>query len=76
MGVTTASGITIAPRTLKGVDSHGMLCSAFDIGWAKKADGQLVVLADDDESLVVGDAPPAKRPKVCVGGGTVRLRCV
>ncbi|GFH28488.1 uncharacterized protein HaLaN_26989, partial [Haematococcus lacustris] len=60
VGVTTASGLTISQRTLKGVDSFGMLCSAYDIGWSSVADGQLVVLEED---AVVGQPAPQQAPE-------------
>eukprot|EP00798_Chlamydomonas_sp_ICE-L_P031196 gene31196-6343_t len=68
VGCTTpGSGMVITERTLKGVESNGMLCSAFDIGWSKEADGVLVVLPEDD--FYAGDKVPPKAPKAAKGGG-------
>ena len=61
---TPGSGLKVEKRTLKGVDSFGMLCSAHDIGWSKEADGKLVVLPED---VKVGAPCPDKPPKVRLG---------
>ena len=44
--------------TLRGVESFGMLCSAFDIGWASKPDGLLVDLPADGLLQEGDDCPP------------------
>ncbi len=62
VGATTpGSGLRMERKALKGVDSFGMLCSAYDIGWAAEADGVLAVLPDDAE---VGAPCPPQPPKV------------
>ena len=62
VGVTTpGSGNAISKAAVRGVDSFGMLCSAHDIGWSDKADGQLVVMPEEAQP---GDACPADPPQV------------
>lgn len=46
---------------MMGVDSAGMLCSAYDIGWISEPDNKLVVMPDDAD---VGQPCPADPPKV------------
>lgn len=38
------SGETIGKVSLRGVESQGMLCSAFDVGWSEEPDGVLIEL--------------------------------
>ena len=57
----TLLATSLVQTSLWGVDSHGMLCSACDIGWTDVADGVLVVMPD---SARVGDAAPAEPPVV------------
>ena len=54
-------GLKVEKRNLKGVDSWGMLCSAYDCGWVPAPDDQLLVLPEDME---VGQPCPATPPKV------------
>jgi tRNA-binding EMAP/Myf-like protein len=46
---------------IRGVKSFGMLCSAYDLGWADSSDGLAVDLPD---TMVVGEAAPETAPKV------------
>jgi hypothetical protein len=66
IGVSTHSGLRIEQRTLKGVDSFGMLCSAHDCGWTDEPDNVLIRLRDED-GLSVGDEAPAQAPEVSHG---------
>ncbi len=61
VGMTTATGLEVSARAVKGVDSCGMLCSAADIGWTQQADGVLVVMPADSR---VGDPAPSEPPAV------------
>lgn len=36
VGCTTASGTKIEQAALRGVDSYGMLCSAYECGWVSE----------------------------------------
>lgn len=64
VGATTpGSGLKMERKSLKGVDSFGMLCSAYDCGWVGEPDGVLVVLPDEAE---VGEPCPQQPPKVRV----------
>lgn len=65
--MTPGSGVHVKTASVRGVESYGMLCSAFDIGWASAADGVAVELP---ASMEVGAACPAQLPQA------VRLRCV
>ncbi len=64
--MTTATGIKVDQRTLKGVDSFGMLCQAADVGWTDVVDNKLVVMPDE---AVLGQAPPHDPPEVRQGRG-------
>ena len=44
---------------VRGVESCGMLCSAYDLGWSSAADGAAVELPG---SAVAGDACPEQPP--------------
>ena len=47
MGCTLpGSGQKIEKVTLRGVESLGMLCSAFDLGWLQEPDGVLIELPE------------------------------
>jgi phenylalanyl-tRNA synthetase beta chain len=46
VGTVLPGGIEIREANLRGVDSHGMLCSAEELGLADKADGLLELDAD------------------------------
>ena len=47
VGCTTpGSGILIKQASLRGVESFGMLCSAYDVGWLDKPDEQLLILPE------------------------------
>ncbi len=61
VGLTTATGLEVSQRSIKGVDSYGMLCSAADIGWTEQADGVLVVMPAESR---VGDPAPLQPPAV------------
>eukprot|EP00884_Botryococcus_braunii_P012838 jgi/Botrbrau1/21555/Bobra.174_2s0055.2 len=41
---TPGSGIVVQNAKVRGVDSAGMLCSAYDVGWVEAADGVLLEL--------------------------------
>lgn len=58
---TPGSGLAIERTVLRGVDSEGMLCSAYDIGWAPEPDGVLVQLPP---GLQPGQACPQEPPEV------------
>ena len=61
-GITTpGSGIAISKTAVRGVDSFGMLCSAYDIGWSDEADGILVIMPDTAQP---GEPCPAEPPQV------------
>ncbi|GIL53237.1 hypothetical protein Vafri_8897 [Volvox africanus] len=61
VGATTpGSGLKMERKQLKGVESFGMLCSAYDIGWISVPDNVLVILPDDAE---VGSPCPQQPPK-------------
>ena len=45
VGGKLADGTTIKPGKLRGVESHGMLCSAVELGLAEEADGLMVLPA-------------------------------
>jgi hypothetical protein len=65
VGCTTpGSGIKIERASLRGVDSFGMLCSAYDIGWVPEPDGVLAELPDDAD---VGEECPEEPPEVRAG---------
>jgi translation initiation factor 5B len=64
--VTPGSGIKIEKALLRGVDSHGMLCSAYDIGWTEEADGVLVQMPEGD--FEPGDECPEDPPAGAVWG--------
>lgn len=62
IGVQLAgSGLIIKKTSVRGVESFGMLCSAYDIGWSHDADGVLAAMPD---SAQPGDACPPEAPKV------------
>ena len=63
---TPGSGMKIEKTALRGVDSHGMLCSAYDIGWTSEADGVLVQLPE--EECEVGEDCPEEPPVGAVWG--------
>lgn len=44
---TPGSSIAVAATTVRGSESFGMICSAFDLGWAEAADGKAVRLPQD-----------------------------
>lgn len=50
--ILPGSGQKIETATLRGVESSGMLCSAFDVGWSSSPDGVLIELP---ESATEGD---------------------
>lgn len=45
----------VSTARVRGVESCGMLCSAYDLGWSSAADGAAVELPG---SAVAGDACP------------------
>lgn len=51
----------ITKAKMRGMDSYGMLCSAYDAGWVDEPDGVLLELPEDAE---VGDAVPIDVPEV------------
>ena len=69
--VTPGSGIKIDQAPLRGVDSHGMLCSAYDIGWTQETDGVLVQLPEGD--FEPGEECPEIPPEGAVWGNPVAL---
>lgn len=52
----------IEARPMMGVDSAGMLCSAYDVGWISEPDNKLLIMPDDSD---VGQPCPKDPPKVC-----------
>jgi translation initiation factor 5B len=68
-GTTTpGSGVNIEKAAVRGVESEGMLCSAYDLGWESSPDGTLVQLLAGDGELDVGDECPEKAPDGAVWG--------
>ncbi len=65
--MTPGSGVAVSTASVRGVTSHGMLCSAFDIGWTGVADG---VAAEMPASAEVGAACPARQPPAVRCGGS------
>lgn len=62
MGSTTpGSNLKIEQRYVKSVESCGMLCSAYDVGWVDQPDGVLIQLPD---SFQPGNPYPTKPPNV------------
>ena len=59
--VLPGTGQKIEAATLRGVESHGMLCSAFDIGWSNSPDGVLVELPS---SVSIGEKLSSQPPQV------------
>ncbi len=51
----------MAAATVRGSQSFGMICSAFDLGWAEAADGQAVRLPQD---MKLGTALQSEPPEV------------
>ena len=51
----------MAAATVRGSKSFGMICSAFDLGWAEAADGQAVRLPQD---MKLGTALQSEPPEV------------
>jgi translation initiation factor 5B len=61
VGITTpGSGLTIESTALRGVTSHGMLCSGYDVGWCSEPDNVLVRLPED--TYEPGEACPREPP--------------
>lgn len=58
------SGQKIERVELRGVESWGMLCSAYDVGWSSEPDGVLIELP---ESLVEGESITSQPVKVQPG---------
>ena len=56
----------ISARDVRGVESSGMLCSAYDLGWADEPDEALVEMPLD---FMPGDPCPSEMP------AGVRLVC-
>jgi len=68
-GITTpGSGVNIEKAAVRGVESEGMLCSAYDLGWESSPDGTLVQLPAGDGELDVGDECPEEAPEGAVWG--------
>ena len=57
------SGTLIESTKVRGVDSDGMLCSAYGLGWAEEEDSVLVELPSD---AVVGSACSSTPLQVCM----------
>jgi len=63
VGATLPGGITITAAKLRGVESHGMICSAAELGLEKESDGILILPdqtplgIDVRESLGLDDNP-------------------
>ena len=55
------SSIAVAAATVRGSKSFGMICSAFDLGWADAANGQAVRLPQD---MKLGTALHSEPPEV------------
>ena len=55
------TGMQIDEAKVRGVNSSGMLCSAFDLGWVAEADGVLVELP---EHASIGKPCPSTAMKV------------
>lgn len=53
---------------VRGVESCGMLCSAYDLGWSSTADGAAIELPG---SAVAGDACPEQPPSEVLLSGAV-----
>ncbi|KAK9830542.1 hypothetical protein WJX72_012372 [[Myrmecia] bisecta] len=61
VGCTTpGSGQKVTQASLRGVDSFGMLCSAFETGWADEPDGVLIEMPEDAQAGE--DVPPVPPP--------------
>ena len=56
-----SNGIIVEGRPVMGVQSQGMLCSAFNIGWLEAEAGVLVELP---EGSVLGEPCPEDPPEV------------
>lgn len=59
VGCKTRSGITVDSTKVRGIQSSGMLCSAYDVGWVEAPDEVLLELPD---SFSPGDSCPAAPP--------------
>ncbi|NQU10129.1 phenylalanine--tRNA ligase subunit beta [bacterium] len=55
-GITLPNGLTIKTAKLRGVESHGMLCSAQELGLSEDAEGLLILPADTAVGATVSDA--------------------
>lgn len=58
-----SNGMLIETAKIRGVTSHGMLCSAHDLGWLPEPDG---VLAELPDHASPGNICPATPMKVCL----------
>ena len=58
---TPGTGIKVEIAAVRGVQSHGMLCSPADLGWDASASKELAAVPG---GLSLGDACPAERPMV------------
>jgi len=59
--MTPGTGIKVEVAAVRGVQSHGMLCSPADLGWDATANKELAAVPG---GLSLGDACPAERPMV------------
>jgi phenylalanyl-tRNA synthetase beta chain len=55
-GVTLPNGLTIAAAKLRGVESHGMLCSAKELALAEDAEGLLILPAETKIGITLTEA--------------------
>ena len=58
---TPGTGIKVEVVAVRGLQSHGMLCSPADLGWDATANKELAAVPS---GLSIGDACPAERPVV------------
>lgn len=73
VGCTTpGSNIDVEKASLRGVDSNGMLCSAYDIGWTDQPDNVLVQLPADE--FDAGATCPSEPPEGAVWGGSEAMK--
>ena len=59
---TPGSNIAVAAATVRGSNSFGMICSAYDLGWMDAANGLAVRLPQD---MKLGAPLDSTAPEVC-----------
>lgn len=57
---TPGSGIAVQKTKVRGIESSGMLCSAYDVGWVGVADGVLLELPSTFSPGAVCPSSPAQ----------------